>query len=455
MNSIPLRNRIVHAASWTTGGHVLGQFLRLASNLIMTRILVPEMFGVMAIANVVMIGLALMSDVGIRQHIIQSKNSDSEDFLNTAWVTQIARGGVLWIIALIISLILINFTGSNWWLADSVYSDPILPYVIAVLSFSAVIRGLESTKVALANRNLAMKQVVKIELISQASGIALMIAWTFVDRSIWALVAGALASSILKTILSHAFLLGHNNRIHFDQESFLEIFHFGKWVFITSILGFLSVNGDRLLLGGLVNSATLGVYVIAFFILNSFQQIITKLIGNVAFPVFSEVVRERPETLKRTYYKFRLVFDLVILLTTGFLFAAGHLIIQVLYDDRYITSGHMLEILCISLFTLRYSLAGQCFMAMGKPKLLAPIILIRVIILFVFVPIGFDLWGLDGALWVIGSSVLFPLPLTLYFKIKFGLFDIGRELMVLPSLVVGYGLGTILNSGVTAMGWIA
>lgn len=454
MNSAPLRNRIIHAASWTTGGHVLGQLFRLASNLIMTRILVPEMFGVMAIANVVMIGLALMSDVGISQHIIQSKNSDSEKFLNTAWVTQIARGVVLWAIALVISWILTNFTGNKWWIADTVYSDPILPYVIAILSFTAVIRGLESTKTALANRNLAMKQVVKIELISQVIGIGLMIAWAFIDRSIWALVAGAIASSVLKTVLSHALLPGHNNKIHFDQKSFFEIFHFGKWVFITSILGFLSVNGDRLLLGGLVNPSTLGVYVIALFIVDSFQQIITKLIGNVAFPVFSEVVRERPETLKKTYYKFRLVIDVATLLAAGFLFKAGHLLIQILYDDRYLASGHMLEILCISLFALRFSLAGQCFMAMGRPKLLAPIILIRVVILFVFVPIAFNLWGLDGALWVVGSSVLFTLPLTLYFKIKFGLLDIGREVVVLPLLAVGYGLGIIFNNGLTAMGWI-
>ena len=108
---LTLRKRIIHGASWIMVGHISGQLLRLVSNLIMTRLLVPEMFGVMAIANVIMIGLAMMSDIGIRQHIIQSKHSDSENFLNTAWVVQIIRGIILWFIALIIPTNAITLKG--------------------------------------------------------------------------------------------------------------------------------------------------------------------------------------------------------------------------------------------------------------------------------------------------------------------------------------------------------
>jgi len=69
----------------------------------MTRLLVPEMFGVMAIAMMVMYGLALFSDVGLRQSIVQSRRGGEAVFLNTAWALQIMRGFVIWGAALAVA----------------------------------------------------------------------------------------------------------------------------------------------------------------------------------------------------------------------------------------------------------------------------------------------------------------------------------------------------------------
>ena len=150
------------------------------------------------------------------------------------------------------------------------------------------------------------------------------------------------------------------------------------------------------------------------------------------------MVRQRPFELARVYYKFRLPLDVASLLATGLLFSSGHHLIDLLYDERYRAAGHMLEILSIGIFEVRYSLAGQCFMAMGLPRLLVPIIAVRLIALFGLLPVFFHFFGLDGAIWIAGGSVLFTLPVTFYFKLKHGLFDLRRELMVLPLLLVGY-----------------
>ena len=57
----------------------------------------------------------------------------------------------------------------------------------------------------------------------------------------------------------------------------------------------------------------------------------------------------------------------------------------------------------------------------------------------------FHFFGLDGAIWIAGGSVLFTLPVTFYFKLKYRLFDLRRELMVLPLLLVGYLSGLAIN----------
>jgi hypothetical protein len=105
----------------------------------------------------------------------------------------------------------------------------------------------------------------------------------------------------------------------------------------------------------------------------------------------------------------------------------------------------MLEILCISIFEVRFALAGQCFMAMGLPRLLVPIIAVRIIALFGLLPVFFHFFGIAGAIWIVGGSIIFTMPVTFYFKLKLGLFDLRRELMVLPLLLVGYLLGLAMN----------
>jgi O-antigen/teichoic acid export membrane protein len=71
------------------------QALRLGSNLILTRLLFPEAFGLMVVVGIVLFGLTMLSDVGILQAVIQNPRGDDEDFLNTAWTLQIMRGGLL------------------------------------------------------------------------------------------------------------------------------------------------------------------------------------------------------------------------------------------------------------------------------------------------------------------------------------------------------------------------
>ena len=89
------------------GGH---NILRLGSNLILTRILFPEAFGLMALVQVVLAGTEMFSDFGIRGSIVQSSRGDDPVFLNTAWTVQIGRGVLLGLggnLGLILALIIL------------------------------------------------------------------------------------------------------------------------------------------------------------------------------------------------------------------------------------------------------------------------------------------------------------------------------------------------------------
>src|SRR5690554_3241925 len=91
-----LRRKVYTGSFWVAVGFGSQKALQLASNLILTRLLFPEAFGLMALVNVFIIGVSMFSEMGIRPALIHAKNTDNPHFLNTAWTLQIIRGSVLW-----------------------------------------------------------------------------------------------------------------------------------------------------------------------------------------------------------------------------------------------------------------------------------------------------------------------------------------------------------------------
>jgi O-antigen/teichoic acid export membrane protein len=433
----------MRAGSWTLGGYAINQAIRLASSLVMTRLLVPEDFGVMAIANMLIVGLNLLSDIGHRQSIIQNRRGDDPAFLDTAWSMQILRGGMIGLLTLLAALAVHLAAQWGWSAPGTVYADPKLPPVIAALALTVLIAGFESTKVTTTYRSLALRRVTLLELYSQIVGATVTIGWALLDRSIWALVAGAVVGNITRTLLSHLALTGHVNRWAWERQAAAELFRFGKWVFASSLLSFLASSGDRLLLGAIADSAMLGLYAIAFLLVNAAQLAVSRLYSAVVYPALSEVARERPQQIRATYYKLRIPLDFGVLLLAGFLLQAGDDIVRLLYDARYAGAGSMLQVLSITLIALRYQTAEQCFLALGKPSLLAFLNVVRMVALYVALPLGFHWFAFDGALWGIALSQFAVVPLTLYLMAGNGMLDLRKEVLVLPVYALGILLGAL------------
>jgi O-antigen/teichoic acid export membrane protein len=442
------KRRVFNASALTLLNFGLAQVIRFGNNLLMTRLLVPESFGVIAIANMTIVCLAMFSDIGLPQSVVQSKRGNEPVFLNTIWVTQIVRGLVLYAIALLVSILLAVADGFDLLPKGSVYSDPSLPYVTAVLSVSIVILGFQSTKLFEAGRNLSFGRVTINSVIAQLTGLACMLGWVSVDRSVWALVAGNIATMAVTSLLSHIALPGTSNRWQWDKTAFHEVLNFGKWMFLSSILGFLATSGDRLLLGGLISTSELGVYVIAFLLFSSVDQVMSKIFIDVSFPALSEVARERRDSLKSIYYRFFTIAALASYFCSGALMFSGLTFVRVLYDSRYHDAGWILETLALALTTLPFRVAASCLLALGLSKIYSHLVAVRVVTLFVLTPLGFHFWGLQGAVWGIVASYFSSVPMTIFYLQKYKLMDWWRELLLAPAWLVGVVAAEIFNLAV-------
>ncbi len=427
------------------------QLLRLISNLILTRLLAPEMFGVMAIANTLVVGAQMLTDAGLQAKLIQSERADDERFINTVWTLSVLRGPLVSGVLLLATGGLYLAARAGYFDETSVYANPELPLILATLSLVPMIDSFLSTKVPLAQRNLEMSAIVRIRLISQVLGILVMIGVAVTTGSIWALVLGSVVSSVANVYQSHRSLPGLSNRFLLDREHASHVFSFSRWIFLSSMVSFLANNADRLVLGAWLVPAVMGQYAIAVFLIEAVRQVVAGLANKIALPIFSEVARSDPEGVKEAFYRTRRPFDLVTGFGAGGLLASGEVIIQLLYDDRYQLAGLFLQILGLGLIMVRYQLAGQLFLAMNKARVMSIAPACRTVGLFVAVPWAAETYGIEAAVMAVTIAYFAELPGYLWLLGRYRLLDLGRELLWLPVIAVGYGAGLACNE---VAGWL-
>ena len=442
-NAHSLKARVFRAGGWTLFGHGGALILRLLGNLIMARLLAPDAFGIMAMATTINVLVGLFSDIGLRQAIIQSKNGQNEAFLNTAWTVQIVRGTWIWGASLLIAGGLYFADLAGWVPADSVYGNSVLPAIIAVGSFSSVILGFHSMKLIIMSCRLELRRITLIELIQMTASYAVAISMGWLTHSVWSFVVNGIVGSIIYTFLSHVWLPGHRDRVAWSEPALKEILRFGRWIFVSSIIGVLAMNGDRLLLGGWLTAASLGLYSIAFGLSSMVDGIAGRIFSNVSLPALGEIARDRPERLSEVYARMRW--------GSGYpLCCHGRLPLchrredcHDFYDPRYLPAGDMLQLLSFGLLFSRYALAQNAYMALGKPNYIAAINVVKVISLFVLVPTMFYLFDVRGAVLGIALYLLPTVPLVFWFNQKHGLNNLWLEVGILAMWPLGWLVGKV------------
>jgi O-antigen/teichoic acid export membrane protein len=389
------------------------QGLRLLSNLLLTRLLFPEAFGLMALVSVIMVGLALFSDTGIQPLIVQNEKGDDPDFLNTAWTVQAIRGVVLWLVVLAVA-------GS----VAALYDEPLLAELLPIAGLAMIIEGLKPTSVFSVNRHLALGCYVRIKLAAQATGLLILALLAWQLQSVWALVIGNLFTVFITTAAYHIFLPGQKIRIRLMPSAVKEMFRFGKWIFLSSAAVFLINQGDRAVLGMYISLEQLGIYSIAYF-LGSLPVMLNSALQTM---VMRPLHRLRPPSVgeenRKVLFRARRSIAGAILAVTAFFAFAGPSLVNILYDSRYAEAGAMITLFSLAavpqatLNTITPALIGHgnsraIFLITGSTAFLQIALLV----------LGIEKFGVIGAIFAPFLAILINYPIRLFYSLKYRVFD--------------------------------
>ena len=381
-----LIRRSLAGGAWTLFAYGGAQVLRLVSNLVLTRLLAPEYFGQMALVIVFLIGVNMFSDLGLGPSVVQSARGADRRFLNTAWTIQCVRGAVIWLLCIV-----------GAWPFAHFYRDPMLVPLVVVTSLTAVISGLNSTKLLTALREISVGRVTLIELGSQILTVAFTVAYASVYSSVWALVNAALFGALLKMLASHYLIPGPQDRWDWDAAAVHELIGFGKWIFLSTVLSFVTNSAASLILGRFVSMTEVGVFSIAVTLANAVGLAYEQIGSKVLFPLYAKIKTEPLPRLRARVIKIRLSTMALFVPPLWILSVFGQQVVNLLLDHRYHDGGWILRLFASCAIPSIVTSIGPFYLALGNSRLLTLNSAIR---LTLYIACAF------GGLWWSGSHGL-------------------------------------------------
>lgn len=423
-------------------GFGAAQVIRLALNLVLTRLLFPELLGLMGLVLSVISGINLVCDFGTAAIVIRDPRGDEPVFLDTLWTLQVIRGIGVSIFAALIAMPVAVF-----------YGDHRLQILIPVIGLSSLIGAFTSTSLLTLQRHMAVSRLVIVDVATQIAAGGCMVMWARLAPGIWALVAGTLLAPAVRLAWSYGLHTGRLRRFAWDRSSLHEIFVFGRWIWIATLLTFLATQVDRLTLGKLLTLKMLGIYGIALTISEVPRSLLQSVSGNVIFPAVSRFAHLPRGEFREKIIRHRWSLLAALACLVAVLTATGDGIIRDLYDERYAAAAWMLPMLAIGIWpaalssTIHPSLA-----AIGQPRYAALANLWKALFTGIGIPIGFALFGLVGAVMVVALN-----DLPVYAQIGYGLWreglaafaqDIKATLLLLLLLAVAMLIRHALGFGI-------
>lgn len=424
-----LSGRAARSGVWISGGFVVQRGLQFASNLLLTRLLFPEAFGLMALCSVFMVGLAMFSDLGLKPAIIRDPRGNEPDFLNTAWTIQVIRGFVLFVGGCLLG-----------YPISIIYDQPILFPLLAVVSTTSAILGFASIKLATAERDLDFRTVTYIQTAGQCVHIVTMVILAYYWRSVWALAVGSIIGSLTTLVFGHILLRGHQHRWQIDPASAKSLIHFGKWIFFSTIVFFLGGEGLRAIQAGFITPAEFGILAIAYTIAAIPIELSLKLTASIGLPSLSETYRNDPANLPNVLHNFRRRLLLVSFGLVSAVVLTSEAIIGVLYDGRYHTAGaFVVAITLANAITLISTGHDSALLALGKLKIYLWMLVTATIGRIIGTIVGLKIFGLLGM--IVGIGIANFLVLLGYWAImrRLNLLNVSVDvtaLMIIATLIV-------------------
>ena len=349
-----LKIKAVRGFFWTLFENLGGQITQFLTFIVLARLLAPETFGLISLANIFIHFVQALVDSGFSNAIIQRKDLEAEH-LNTAFWANLGIGGVLTVIGIASSGLVAQF-----------FRQPELALIISVLSINVLINSLSGTQSAVLTRELNFKGLTLRKIVSMVTGSVVGITMAGLNFGVWSLVGQTLVSSLVGCILLWRISKWRPG-ITVSYKHFVDLFSFGVNFVGIGLLVFFSRRIDDFLIGYFLGATALGYYTVAYKMFISLMQIIQHSTQKVSFTSFSRL-QDRPDELRKVLYQCtRLISVIGIPAFIGMALVAPEFV-PVFFGEQWSASIPIMQVLSFNgVLVAAMSFTGSFINSLGKP----------------------------------------------------------------------------------------
>ena len=387
-------------AAWMIGLRLCVTSLGLVSTLILTRLLQPSDFGLVALATALVAAFDLLTSFRFDVPLIQNQSATREDY-DTAWTLNVAMGVVL---GLLLSLAA--------YPAARFFAEPRLSGVVLVLAAAALVDSAQNIGIVNFRKDFAFAREFAFSASRKLAGslVGVTCAWLF--RSYWALAAGIAASSVWGFLASYAM---HPHRPRFCARSARTLFAFSKWLVLDNLTQFLRFRASDFLIGKVAGTGSLGVFNLATEVATLPQNTLTTPINRALLPGYARLSSD-VTALREAYLSVIGMTTLTAVPAAAGIAAVAPLLVPLALGEHWLAAVPPMQLLGIaSAIALTGTGAGVASLALGRPMLVVILGALHVSIMLGAMAILLPRFGLVGAAWALiaASAVSVPAQLVL------------------------------------------
>jgi len=436
-----LTTKVHNAAKWSAITNILRKLITPIINMILARLLTPDIFCVVATINVVISFADLFTDAGFQKYLIQHEFKDDNElynFANVAFWTNLALSIIIWLIIAIYRNNLATLVGNPGYGLHLLISALAIP----LLSFSSI-------QQAIYKRNFNFKDLFIPSIINSVIPLIVTVPIAYFTCSCWSLIIGTLA-----TKLSDAIFLTIKSKwkpkMYYNLKQLKEMFSFSMWTLFESLSIWLTLNIDIFILGNLITNYHLGLYKTSLTSVNQITTLITTTIIPVLFSALSRS-QNNDKQFKDTFNSFQKKCSILLIPMSFGMLIFGDVVTWVLLGSKWEEATMFISIIGFTqAFTILFSnFASEVYRAKGNPKISFIIQTIFIIIMTPIIVVGakksFNFLCIAKAITIFIFFIMHVIVLKFKYKFKISTMINNIKIPLLASLIMSI-FGILLHS---------
>jgi len=365
--------------------------LGLISTIILARLLLPEDFGLMAMATSLVFILELFANLNMDTVLIREARAERRHY-DTAWTFNV-------LMATTIGLLLAGLARPT----AAFYDEPALEQVMYVLALAAFVQGFQNIGVVAFRKEMEFRKEFRFLTGKKLAGFLTTIPLAFLWGNYWALVAGIVALRIAGVLLSY---YAHPYRPRLCLAARHELFHFSKWLVINNVSNFGRDRSSDFVIGRLVGSQALGLYNIAYEIATLPMTELVAPVNRAVFPAYAKLLND-PAELRRRYLQVVSMVALVALPAALGISLTAKLFVPIMLGPNWLDAIPLIQVLAIGggIGALQSS-SWAVFLALGHMRTVAYLGIFSLVVMVPWLLVLTAWLGVIGAAWAFLSMIV-------------------------------------------------